>query len=407
MFIASLLSFFWVTGIIQSFLTLANNNRSFNNINRPFKTKSPEIFNAFVVLFAFSFLVFILGISFRQIISIYNVKGNEPYLNLLFFYVLLSNPSVLIEYTYLIKNRSSSILLYGLISYTIQLAIVVYPIIMDYDIIWALYGLVAISLLRFIWLLAVLYKYAEFKLSWEFIKEHLNIGVPLIISSLLAGSAQYIDGMVVTRAMDVEHFAIFRYGAKEFPLVLILAVGLSNAMISEVGRPGNMKLSLNKIRHHSRRLMHILYPSTMLLMFIARWLYPVVFNKEFIRSADVFMMYLLIIIPRLIFPHTIIIGLKKTRVIMVASVIELAINIGLSIFLVLHYGTVGVALATAIVYILSTSGLVIYNYVKLKLRPRLYIPIKTFSFYAVLLMLEFVLIDRRIIDIYDLIEWFK
>lgn len=406
-FIAGLVTFFWVTGLIQSFLTLANNNKAFDNQNRSLKKKSPEIFNAFILLSFFSLLVFLIGMSLRKYIAIYDIQGNVPYINLLLFYILLSNPSVLIEYIYLVKDRSTSIMGYGFLTYGIQLVMVIYPIVMGYDIIWALYGLVGISLLRFVWLVIILFKYAEFKFSWVFIKEHLSIGVPLIISSLLAGSAQYIDGMVVTRALDVEHFAIFRYGAKEFPLVLILAVGLSNVMISEIGKPGNLKASLDKIRHHSRRLMHFLYPVTLLTLFIARWLYPVVFNKEFIRSADVFMVYLMIIIPRLVFPHTILIGLKKTKVLMITSLIEVTINIGLSIFLVKHYGTVGVALATAIVYILETTGLVGYNYFRLKIRPKLYIPLKTFAFYSFLLTIEFILIDHRIINVYDLIDFIK
>jgi len=407
MFIAGLVTFFWVTGLIQSFLALANNNKTFDNQNRSLKKKSPEIFNAFILLTLFSILVFSIGISLRKYISIYDIQGNVTYINLLLVYILLSNPSVLIEYIYLIKNRSSSILVYGFITYGVQLIMVLYPIIGGYDIIWALYGLVGISMLRFVWILIILFKYAEFKFSWAFMKEHLSVGVPLIISSLLAGSAQYIDGMVVTRAMDVEHFAIFRYGAKEFPLVLILAVGLSNVMISEIGKPGNMRASLDKIRHHSRRLMHFLYPITMLTMFLARWFYPAIFNKEFIRSADVFMVYLMIIIPRLVFPHTILIGLKKTRVILVTSLIEITINIGLSIFLVKHYGTVGVALATSIVYLLETISLVVYNFVRLKIRPKLYIPLKTFSIYSILLTLEFVLVDHRLLDVYDFIDWIK
>lgn len=407
MFIASLVSFFWVTGIIQSFLTLANNNKSFGNQGRSIKKRSPEIFNAFILLIGMSLLISALGLGLRQTISIFSVKGDVPYINILFLYVLLSNPSVLIEYIYLVKNKSGSILVYGFVSYSIQLALVLFPILTGKDIIWALDALVLVSLLRFIWLLITVAKYAEFRFSWVFIKEHLAVGIPLIISSLLGGSAQYIDGMVVTRAMDVEHFAIFRYGAKEFPLVLILAVGLSNAMISEIGKPGNLKPSLDKIRHHSRRLMHFLYPTTIVIMFIARWLYPAVFNKEFIRSADVFMMYLLIIIPRLVFPQTILIGLKKTRVIMLNSIVELAVNIALSVILVRHYGTVGVALATAIVYMLSSASLVMYNYLILKLRPNLYIPIKTFSIYAIITITEFIAIDHRWIDVYKFFDWFK
>ncbi len=400
LFIAGFVSFFWVTGIIQSFLSLIHNNKSFNKREEKPGEKMPEIFNAFIVLTGFSLLVLFIGLALRNNFYVYDVGGNSLYINLLLAYIFLSNPPVLIEYIYLARNKPLSILAYGFISYGIQLVIVVLPVLLGYDMIWALYGLVGISFFRFIWMLILLFKYAEFKFSPSFIKEHLTLATPLIISALLSGSAQYIDGIVITRALDVERFAIFRYGAKEFPLVIILANGLSNAMISEVGKTGNLKRSMDTIRHQSRRLMHFLFPISILVMMFSRWFYPVIFNEEFIRSADVFMMYILLIIPRLVFPQTLLIGLKKTKILLTASVIELILNVLLSIYLVQYYGTVGVALATVIVYIIEKGFLIGYNYFKLKIRPTLYIPIKTFLIYTVLIILMFVLIDRRIIDIH-------
>ena len=65
-------------------------------------------------------------------------------------------------------------------------------------------------------------------------KEHLYLGLPLVITSLISGSAQYIDGIIVSAVYrHPERFARFRYGAKEFPLALMLANGLSSAMLPE------------------------------------------------------------------------------------------------------------------------------------------------------------------------------
>jgi len=400
MFMAGFMSFFWVTGLIQSFLSLANNNKSFNNNHDQDHLKSPEIFNTFILLTFFSILVFAIGLVVRNHFIVFGQTGNSRYLNLVLVYVLVSNPPVLIEYIYLVKNRSNSIMGYGLLTYAIQLFIVTFPVLNGYDIVWALYAVIAISLVRMVWLFVLLFKYARFEFSWSFIREHLRLGSPLIVSALLSGSAQYIDGIVVSNKMDATMFAVFRYGAKEFPLVIILANGLSNAMISEIGKPGNLKRSMDKIRYHSRRLMHFLFPVSMVVMLFTRWLYPVIFNPRFIRSADIFLIYLLIIISRLIFPQTLLIGLKKTRIIMLAATVELFLNVILSLFLIRYYGTVGVALATVIVFIIEKVFLVAYNFFVLKIRPNLYIPVKTYLVYTCLIILEFVLIDRRIIDIH-------
>jgi O-antigen/teichoic acid export membrane protein len=237
-------------------------------------------------------------------------------------------------------------------------------------------------------------------------REHMYLGAPLIITSLISGSAQYIDGIIIsTIYQDPAVFATFRYGAKEFPLVLLLATGLSNAMLPEFSTRTRMKESLAKIKAKSKRLMHLLFPLSMLMLLFAKWFYPRIFTPEFIRSADIFMIYLLLIIPRLVFPQTIIIGRKRTHITLIAAIIELAINIPLSIYMALYYGrnglgTVGVALATLIVYIIGKIILVGYVWVKMNIKPTEYIPVRVYALYSALLGILFVLIDHRIIDIH-------
>ncbi len=400
LFIAGFVSFFWVTGIIQSFLSLTHSNKAFDRRGAMTKHKSPEIFNAFIVLMVFSVLVFLIGLGLRGNFVVYDMGGNIPYINLLLAYILLSNPPVLIEYIYLIRNKPNSIFVYGIITYSIQLVLVLIPVFKNMDFLWSLAGLVVISAIRMIWVVVLVFKYAKFEFSWDYIKEHLTLAAPLIVSALLSGSAQYIDGIVITRALDVDRFAIFRYGAKELPLTIILAHGLSNAMISEIGKHDGLNKSMDVIRHQSRRLMHFLFPISIVTMLLSRWFYPIVFNPEFLRSADVFMMYLLLIIPRLVFPQTLLIGLKKTKIIMIASGIEIILNVLLSIYLVRYYGTVGVALATVIVYIFEKGFLIWFNYYRLHIPPKRYIPLKTYVVYTFLIILTFVLIDHRIIDIH-------
>jgi O-antigen/teichoic acid export membrane protein len=240
------------------------------------------------------------------------------------------------------------------------------------------------------------------KISVEFMKEHLYLGVPLILTSLISGSAQYTDGIIISAVYrDPAIFAWFRYGAKEFPLVLMLANGLSNAMLPEFSTRERMRESLAKIRVKSKRLMHLLFPAAMLMMLFTRWIYPRMFNPGFQKSADIFLIYSLLIIPRLIFPQTIIVGRKKTHISLIAAVLELAINIPLSLLMIKWgHNIVGVALSTLIVYIIGKIFLVGYLWIKMKIKPSDYIPVRLYAFYTVLISILFVLIDHRIIDIH-------
>lgn len=401
LFIASLVSFFWVTGIIQSLLPLYHRNKTYRRLGHNGTSKSPEIFNAFLLLSFFSLLFFALGHGVKYNFSVFKFSGNVPYLNLLLLYLLLSNPVCLIEYIYLLNNRSYRIFQYGVYTFTAQLILVILPVVLGKDILWAVYGLLIIAGVRWIWLLILLRRYTEMKISWEFMKEHLYLGTPLILTSLISGSAQYIDGVIVSAVYrDPAMFAWFRYGAKEFPLVLMLANGLSNAMLPEFSTRARMKESLAKIKVRSRRLMHICFPATMLLMLFARWIFPRMFTPEFQKSADIFLIYTLLVIPRLLFPQTVIVGRKKTHITLYSSIFEFAVNIPLSLLMIKWgYGLVGVVLATFIVYTVGKISLSGYLWIKMHIKPYEYIPLKLFFIYSSLLTLLFVLIDHRIIDI--------
>jgi O-antigen/teichoic acid export membrane protein len=402
MFIAGLMTFFWVTGIIQSLLPLYHRNKTYRKMGDNGTTKSPEIFNAFLLLCFFSLLFFILGHSLKSNFSVFHNRGNVPYINLLLLYMLLSSPVCLIEYIYLLNNRSHRIFQYGLITFTIQMILIIAPVLFGKSIIWSIWGLLGITAIRWIWLLILLRRYTEMKISPEFMKEHLYLGTPLILTTLISGSAQYTDGVIISAVYrDPEMFAWFRYGAKEFPLVLMLANGLSSAMLPEFSTRERMKESLAKIKVKSKRLMHLLFPATMLLMLFTRWIYPRMFNPEFHKSAGIFLVYSLLIIPRLVFPQTVIIGRKKTHISLIAAILELVLNIPLSLLMIKWgYGLVGVALSTFIVYTIGKIFLAGYLWIKMNIKPSEYIPVRIYAFYSVLIAILFILIDHRIIDIH-------
>ncbi len=399
LFIASTLSFFWVTGIIQSLLPLFNNNTSYPFRKDQFKNKSPEIFNSFLILLFLSTLLALLGFLLKDNIHVYKGGESLPYANLLLLYILLSNPICLIEYIYLLYNKPVHILYYGLITFTLQVLLVVYPVMIGLGLITGIWGLLLITFLRFIWLIILIRKYSIIKFSWSFIKEHISLATPLIISTLLSGSAQYIDGILVSAKFPPENFALFRFGAKEMPLLVTLASGLNNAMLSQFNSRQRLKNSLLTLKKKSLRLMHILFPISILLLFFSNKIFATIFTERFNHSADVFMVYLLLFVSRLLFPHTILIGLKKTKIVMMASILEIIFNVGLTLLMIPRYGIVGVAVATVIIFLVEKIILIAYNYIKLGIKPNEYIPLQWYFIYSCILVTIFVLIDRRILNV--------
>jgi O-antigen/teichoic acid export membrane protein len=400
MFISGALSYFWVTGILQSFLPLSQRSMAFVQHKRV-DGKSPELFNAFVLLLAFSFAFALLILLMYGYTATHTETPKIPYPGLLILYFILSNTSPLIEHIFLIQNKPRHIFRYGIISTIVQILAVCVPVMSGMGLESAVWGLILANALRFLFLLLLLFRHAEFRLSVPFILNNLYVGYPIMFSALLSGSTQYVDSLVATIAFDAGDFAIFRYGCKELPFVVMMTSGLNNALIPAFSVKKNIPDVLAEIKTKSLRQMHILYPLSILVMIFSNVLYGrILFNPDFYRSADVFMVYQLMIISRVVFPQTILIGLKKTRILMWAAVIEIALNIPLSLFLVQYkYGVVGIALGSGLVHILEKFILMWYNYRKLGIPPKAYTPLTWYIFYSVLIGIVFVLIDKRIIYI--------
>ncbi len=400
LFITSGISFFWISGIIQSLIPLFNNNSSFKSTDRPRLVKSPELFNAFILLTVFSTIFTILILLFGHFGFKSSSVGQIPYHNLLALYFFFNCPGALIEYIYLLKNKPYHIFYFGIISFVLILLVVCVPVLLGYNIIFSIWGLIIFTILRYLFLIFLLLKYSRIQFSWSFMKSHMKLGYPIILSALLSGSTQYIDGALASFAVGTERFAVFRVGTVELPMVNQLANGLSNAMLVGFATVEKMKLTLVEIKRKSLRLMHYLFPLSIIVMIFSRWIFNTMYNENFNRSADIFMVYQLIIISRLIFPHTILIGLKKTKVLLNISIISIILNIALSLLFISSYGLVGLALGTVSVLVLEKIFLILYNYYKLGIKPTEYIPMKWYLFYSSMIILVFVLIDHRIIKIY-------
>ncbi len=386
LYITALFCSFWINGLIQSFLPLYKNNSTFKSSGE----KSTELFNAFVLISILSTLTIIILLIFKDILSnTFTDSGTIPYFKFILIYIFFSSPSYLIEYIYLLKNKPDLILKYGAITFSAQFLLVSMPAVLNLGMELAIMGLVIISIIRYSWLLFLLKKYANIFISPEFLKEHIHYAYPLIFSTLIGSSASYIDGYLVLKNFDSATFAIFRYGAKEFPLVLLMSNALSNAMISDFSQKEKINTALANLRIRSAKLMHMLFPVTIFFLIFSYWLYPRIFNPNFAESAVIFNIYLLLIISRLVFPHTIILGLKKTNIIMYASFAEFIVNVSLSIIFIKNWGIAGVAFATVIAFAVQKIIWLIYNLRVLGIFPKEYIPIKVLTLYSLITLVVF------------------
>lgn len=390
-FLAGAVSFFWITGIIQSLLPLFDNSKAFGKTDGI--KKSPEFFNAFFLLTIFSFLaaVFIL-ISGRWLASILEAEMRQNLVYFIAIYVLLNSPASLLEYIYLLKGESKKLLQYGWIAFGIQFLVISVPALLQLPFFWILTALIASSLLRYVWLITAMRRYSTFTISVPYIRENLALGGPIMVSVLLSGSAQYIDGLIITGYFDSSVFAVFRYGARELPLVALLAHALSSAIIPDIIRKGPV-LGLQELRARSSRLSGWLFPVVALFMLSSHVIFPLIYDSGFAESAHVFNVYLLLIISRLVFPQAVLIAYKKTRFLMQASFLELVMNVVLSLIFVSIWGIIGVAYATVIAYVFERIILLVYVKVIMGFAPQQYIHLKRHVLWSIGIIVLFIITE--------------
>lgn len=374
--------------MLQSLLAVFRNSDSYGT-----KDKNPILFNIFL-LFTLLSLFSALLVYFSQdfISSLFSINGNQiPYMKILFMYIVVSGPANLVEYFYLLKNKPLHLIIYGLISFSLQLLCVTLPVVLGYDLGYGLYGLVFINSLRFLWLAVLVLKYSEIKISFTFISEFLRLSFPLILSLLLSGSAQYVDGFLVSYRFDEATLAVFRYGARELPFFVLLLDAFGNAVTPMFANPDNRQNALGELKRGTARLMHWMFPTAIVIVFTSKFLYPIVFNSYFKESALIFNIYILIMISRFLFTRIILIGMKDTKPIFFSSLVEIIINVSLSVIFIITWGIPGVAVATVISYVIEKLYLVIHLRKRHGILPKDYLNIRVFSIYSVALVSAFLL----------------
>lgn len=387
-YFAGALSFFWTNGLVQSLLGQYNSYKSQ-------REQAEYIFNNVLISFGFSLLIFVLVFILERPLSLFFINNETiPYKLIFLLYLLISPPTFFIEYIYLLRHKFKSIYIYGTISYVSQLVVVVIPAFVYNNLEYSLLGLLAITVLRLIWLIAVVSKYSILKVSWKYINDGLKSARPLILGAFISGSIPYIDGVIVSLNFNDTVFAIFRYGARELPISVLLASAFSNAMIPVINSSRNIFPGVKQLKIQALQLMHLLFPLSIFLLLSSYYIFKYVFNPNFIDSSGIFNVMLLLVIPRMLFPQTILMATRNNRYLLKASVIELVFKITLSlVFLYYFNNIIGIAWATVIAFIVEKLVLMYFVYKKNRLVPHHYTSIRWYLFYSILILATYFIVE--------------
>ena len=188
----------------------------------------------------------------------------------------------------------------------------------------------------------------------------LKTAWPLIIYASVGALVTAFDPWFVNYwySGDESIFATFRYGARELPLLAAITNGTIVVVLPRLTEDPSAGLDL--LKSSSRRLFHWIFGGAIFLMVTSPWWWTVVFTELFADSLPLFQAYLFVVVSRLLFPVPVLTAMGHTRMLMVFGLLELVINVILSILLTPAFGLMGIIWATAIAYLVDKICLMAY-----------------------------------------------
>lgn len=247
-----------------------------------------------------------------------------------------------------------------------------------------LIGLLSYALVGIVWVLLHSKFIRELRLKPMFVELWPSTW-PLIMYAVSIGIARSFDAWLVARHFDEGSFAIFRYGAREFPLVIAFAAGLSTIMIPKLKGTE----ALGELRSRSTRLMHLCYPIVAVVMLLSPVLFEQLFGIAYKASALIFNIYLLLTLTQLLFPQTIFMARGDSKVLWYISLAELMVNIVSSLILLSSFGLIGIVWGTLIAFAFEKIVLLLIAKNRYGIQIRQIINKAVWVGYAVLLIVIF------------------
>jgi O-antigen/teichoic acid export membrane protein len=206
---------------------------------------------------------------------------------------------------------------------------------------------------------------------------------PLMLYAISTAIARSFDAWLAARHFDESVFAIFRYGAREFPLVVALATGFSTAILPRLIHDSY----LPELKSRSARLMHICYPLIACLILVSPPMFEFFFGTPYREGAWIFNVCLLITLTQLIFPQTILTARGDARWLWYISIAELGVNIILSLLFLKLFGLIGIVWGTLAAFVFEKIVLLMIIWNKYKIAPNtLFYPAVWFSYACILVM---------------------
>ena len=385
LFIGYLLGFGWTSGLLQAFLV-----------------KMGELTGVGAARFARRAVLLMAGIAAAILLTVTLLHesffwllqlDSAPVGWYLFFLLLLSRwPSYCFEQALLLEGRAQLLLVYAVVNAAGLLTALLLPLYLDYSLLQALQILGGFAggklLLITAWALYAPQATPTVDTGAE-IRQWLKLSRPLVAYATVGALVTAADPWLVNYwyGGDPEIFAVFRYGVRELPLLAALIGGMTVVAIPLITR--QREVGLGELRDQSRKLFHYVFGLALLLLLTADLWWTRVFTNAFAESIPVFRTFLLVVGCRLVFAMSVLTALTQTRRIYLWGILELVVNVLISLALAPRFGLIGIVWGTVLASYFHEACLVLYLRYRTGIRWREYADLRWYFGYLTLLFLTY------------------
>ncbi len=379
LFFANLFTFYWIIG---------GQNAVLQRFPRLSKHRQVPFFQAVFGLW----LVFGLAVGSvwwwygDHMVPLLSRFEQLPAMGWLAAFMWWHTPSWLVQAWYLLHKRYGELLVFGALSGLGQWLAVGVPVLCKQPFQWVFAALGILALAKMLWAVRLVFLSRGWRPWWGGVKVYLAAAAPLMAHVLVGQSVDYIDGLIVGSHFEEAWFAIYRYGARELPLSLLLVGAMVTGSIPLVAMHGDAVLEVLKRR--IARLSHLLFPLSIVLMWLSPWAFRVVYSESFVYSAQVFNVYLLLVGSRVLLPQVVLIGMGHNKVLVYSALCETVLNVALSLWWLHYWGVIGIAMASVVAYLCNKALLMGWAWWRLGIAPHRYWPWKVWLVWHGLLWLS-------------------
>ncbi|MBC6993616.1 hypothetical protein QWY85_12685 [Neolewinella lacunae] len=397
LFLGYIISFGWLTGLLQGYLLNVR-------LTRPAEAQQ---FSRLAIggVAGFSALLLLVAAALHEpLFRLLRLGEAPPGWGYFFLFLLAQWPGLFFEQVLVVRGKASALAVFsGLSALGLALSILV-PLYYGANLVQALLVLAVFSggkgFVLLLWWLRDAWQQQQIpqqqpgrleKHDPGLLKSWLTTSYSLILYASAGTLVTAFDPWFVNYwyAGDEAIFAIFRYGARELPLLAAVVNGTMVVVLPRLTE--DISAGLDLLKSSSRRLFHWVFSGAILLMLSSPWWWTIVFTEVFADSLPLFRVYLFLVVSRLLFPMPVVLAFGFTRRLYLFSLSELVSNIILSLILVPFMGLMGVVVSTVIADILNKVVLIVYLKIKAEISLSRYVDVRTFAVYSLLLMVAYVL----------------